>query len=502
MKLALIGTERSSLSPAVKEGLLRIGIDTDADLAKVLLDSASLYHQLRVAGFPLSTYEGGEIEVPSQGSTPLRPASSRSARHLQLILEGRFQGALAEFLKLLEQYQKQLPPEHLPSLFQRSLKSPALWQLLQPLLGPKEYWLLRQNPEWAPLADNPKLESWPQATPEERQAMLRYLRRTQPEEATSVLESSWKTAGYSEKKALLRVMESGLNAEDEAFLESCLDDSRKEVRQQAAILLTRLPESQLQGRLFATAQNWFEVDVSGQLAFQLPEALSEQLKRDGIGQSKKSKYPGGKHANWAFETISRIPPRRWEKHLGRPARDILHLLAKAKHQQLLADAIANAALLHQDHQWLEAFIRFWWQRSHEEAYTSSLGKLVIESLPGPVFNDIVQQYLKQQSSFIEEKSLLSQMLCRGVQHWSDTVGQLVLKGFQEWLSGARSQYWNLWHYKRILKVAAYRVPPRLFVQFRDGWDTRSPIWYHWERDVGRFLRILNFRREMKEELVK
>ncbi|MCB9295167.1 MAG: hypothetical protein H6559_18900 [Lewinellaceae bacterium] len=125
----------------------------------------------------------------------------------------------------------------------------------------------------------------------------------------------------------------------------------------------------------------------------------------------------------------------------------------------------------------------------------------MENLPDPVFNEIALQHLKQNPGFIEEKSFLYLLLCQGEQPWGRALAQLVLTGFQQWLSGARAYYWNLWHYKRIL------VPPPLPRRAgtagklpRLSWDTRSPVWHRWEKDVEWLLRVLAFRKEMQEAM--
>ncbi|MCB9295169.1 MAG: hypothetical protein H6559_18910 [Lewinellaceae bacterium] len=67
----------------------------------------------------------------------------------------------------------------------------------------------------------------------------------------------------SEKQALLREMEQQPGAYDETFLEVCLDDSRKEVRTAAALLLAACPPPALQGRLFARARALFPKTQKG-----------------------------------------------------------------------------------------------------------------------------------------------------------------------------------------------------------------------------------------------
>ncbi len=496
-KIALIGTERSKLPEHILDALARIGVDAEADPARVVLEGAALYHQLRRAGFPVPDYKGEKPPEIEEGQDERAAVSARAARHLRLILEGRFQPALPEYLQLLKEQQKRIPAEHLPALLYLSLKSPQLWKTVQENLGADERWLLRQNPDWAPLADRPDVESWPDAAPEERLSMLRYIRRTQPEEAAPLLESIWSEISHPEKQAFLKEMEFHPGPYDEAFLEACLNDSRKEVRTVAAQLLVRLPDSALLERLFSRARGLFREEKGKGPSLQLPDKPDDELKKAGIGAGKKP-YPGGKRAALAYSILSKISPKRWEEHFGRPTVDTLRLLAGSDNKKLVLDALANAAVLHQDHRWIEAILRYWWRTNDEEAWSGSRGKLLMEHLPDPVFNEIARQHLKQNPGFIEEKSFLAQMLSLGAHSWDKALAQLVIKGFQQWLSGARAYYWNLWHYKRILEVAAYRIGPDLLENFRTGWDARSPVWYSWEKDVERFLRVLAFRKEMRE----
>lgn len=499
VKIALIGTERGKLPEQATEALSRLGIDVESNPAQVVLEGAALYHQLRRAGFPIPTYQGDTPVAIDEDEDNKAVVSIRSARHLKLILEGRFQQALPEYLHLLKQHQKRIPPEHLPTLFYFSLKSPPLWRIVQENLTPAGQWLLRQNPDWAALAVRPDVETWPDAVHEEQLAILRFIRQAQPEEAVALLKGIWSETSYPHKKAFLEEMERGLGPYDEPFLEECLDDSRKEVRAAAASLLARLPDSALQERLFSYARGLFREEKGKGLALHMPEKLDDNLKKDGIGAARKN-YPGGNRAALAFDILSKIPPRRWEEHFGRPTVDALRILASSDQKKLLLDALANAAVLHQDHRWIEAILRYWWRTNDEEAWAGSRGKLLMEHLPEPVFNEIALQHLKQNPGFIEEKSFLSQMLGMGTHYWDKALAQLVVKGFQQWLSGARAYYWNLWHYKRILEVAAYRIDPGHLENFRTGWDSRSPVWYRWEKDVERFLRVLAFRKEMREAM--
>lgn len=494
--IALIGTERAQLSESTLSALAQLGIDTDAHPARTVLEAAALYHGLRRAGFPLPVQEQLPLPAaPAERSSA--PGISREASQvLSIILGGSYIHALPEYLELARQQQHPLPPEHLPALFQLSLKYPAIREMVRPALGPEAWWLLRQNPDWRPLAENPEVEMWPDAPLEDKQAMLRFLRRTQPEQAAPLLQSIWGGLAHTGKLVFLDILAIGLGGYDETFLESCLQDSRKEVRLAAAGLLSRLPDSGLVERLFARAKKLLEQKDKGSLELHYPKTLDEGLKRDGIGAKK------GTPADWTSELLGKIPPKRWEEHFGKSTVDCLRLLAGSARKKILLEGLAQAALLHQDHRWVEAILRFWWRTNDEEAWSSALGKRLIEQLPAPVFNELAVQQLQQHSGHIEERSLLSHMLSLGAHPWEDRLAHLVLKGFQNWIADARNYYWNLWHYRRILEVAAYQINPKLLENFRSGWDARSPVWYRWEKEVERLLQALDFRRLMRAEVIQ
>ena len=57
-KIALLGTERGTLSPELKAQLKAKGLDTTAFSATLVLKGAAFYNQVRKAAFPLPTFKG------------------------------------------------------------------------------------------------------------------------------------------------------------------------------------------------------------------------------------------------------------------------------------------------------------------------------------------------------------------------------------------------------------------------------------------------------------
>jgi len=497
-KLALLGTERGQLPPEVQSALEQVGVDMSAAPEQQLLDAAALYHQLRRAGFPLLTVPEQATKNPLDDPRNLPPA--RAARQLQHIVQGRYRGALNEFLSLLEQGNWQVPPEQLPTLFTYALKQPLFWQRLRPLIGPRGQWLLQQNPDWHELAELEPAEEWGEADTEQQLMMLRYLRRRQAEEALLPLQEIWPAKHYTDKKRLLEALEEGLGEADIDFLENARQDRRKEVRQAAIRLMVLIPSSSVQQELFAAAQQLLSLDGKGHLQLDYPKALPQELKQMGIGKRNKPAYAGGQAAIWAYEILSKIPPKHWESHFKRSTLDCMRLFLRGNRQRLLTDAVVNAALLHHDHRWVEVILRHWWRTGQDKQWNSALGKMLMEALPEGAFNDLLEAQFRQDSGYVAENSLAAQMLCLGAHSWSVSVSKKVVLGLQERLNGSSAYHWDLWHYKRILKVAAFRVAPSLLADFRLGWDKRTPVWESWAPDIDRFLKTLAFREDLYKSL--
>ncbi|NRA50451.1 MAG: hypothetical protein HRU12_15065 [Phaeodactylibacter sp.] len=496
-KLALLGTERGQLPKEVEDALAKVGVETAQEPEAFLLEGAALYHQLRRAGFPLreSSHLSGRDASVSKPPMPVK-----SARQLEHIVRGNFRAALPEAIALIQQSGYAIPPEHLPALLYRSKKKPDFWLTLRPLLDAVDFEMLSLNPDWDTLSEEEPAKDWASIPQPKRIQMLRRVRFEAPETATRYLASCWPELAPTEKKALINVLALGLGETDQAFLEEQLDDGRKEVRQAAALLLVRIPDSDLSKTLYSEASSWLKIQNDGRLDLLPPQKPIKQFQHLGLYTSKKHKYAGGANASRAFDILAKIPPKQWEAYFGKPTLDTLRLFTRANQQNLLTDAVANAALIHQDHRWIETLLRHWWRTDHEERWNSALGKQLMSALPDAIFNDIMSQYLRQHQGYIDERSFAGQLLCLGKHQWDESVARQVISNFKAWLNAAQSVYWNLWHYKRILKVAAYQSPAKLLPVYQTGWNQRSPVWGNWQGDVERFLKTLAFRKDLRENL--
>ena len=148
VQTAVVGAERAALPPPLLDELERRGIDPFAAPEEVLLSAAALVRQRIRAGQLLPRLTDiPEPPMPEENAV-INPQASR---FLSIILSGRFAPALREWVGHFSRSGQSLPPESLPGLLKHCAGDPAIRELLEPHLGPRARWLIRQNPDWAAL---------------------------------------------------------------------------------------------------------------------------------------------------------------------------------------------------------------------------------------------------------------------------------------------------------------------------------------------------------------
>ena len=500
VKLALLGTDRSSLSPAMKVELQGYGIDTDKEITEVVLESAALYAPLQKAG-----YEPKKWEQPLLSKSPeeiLASCSNKSAAHLSLILMGRYPYALTEFMQAMTNYQKCLPFELLPALLDKCVKDEILWQKIQTIIGHRGNWLIDLNLAWQKLKVDISQEKWETGTKAERVAILKKLRYEDPEEGLKLLLSTWTEDGLSEKAAFLKCLTIGLSDLDEVFLEECLDFSRKEVRGNAAILLSELPNSQLQKRIFKHLKEAIQIGKEAGIEkpiILLPSPKDKTLIRDGINPKRKWKR-GGETTGMLYQMVSIVPPPQWEKQFKKKPAAILHFFTLSEWAMMLVEGLANAAALHGSVDWMEAILRFWLANYNNRRWSELNIQPVLKELPNEIFNEVIFERLKVIKFLPEEHSPLIQLLQKDNCIWDDRLTNVVMMRLQDWVADNVSYSWTGIPYRNMLKRAAYTVNPRMDKKLSQLWLGDSRNWAGWEKDIQQFLTVLSFRREMLEEL--
>lgn len=494
-KVALLGTERSHLSDETKSLLSEHGINMDAEETQILLESAAFFSQINKAAFILPTFQGHIVATAEDADE--RIVSPKSTHHLNLILTGDYERALPEFILYLEKTQKQLSPKNLPDLLNKCLESRDFWHKIKPAIGKRGWWLLSQNPTWQTLENLPSPDTWTTGSKEERIAFLNFFREKDSIKTIEVLSATWKKESWRDKVNFLQILKTDLSKADEPFLEDCLYDGKKDIREAAANLLAAIPDSGLVERMYFRITDLIKYE-EGILKIYLPDEPDETAVRDGV--NPKSKKYAGQKTGILQQMFSKIPPQRWEEYFISSPEKVLKLFYQNEWSKTLIRAMVEATVLHKNPEWAKPLLEMWLHLGNSDLWDELPMLELAEILPAEMYHQIAAQHLEKNKQLLNEKSPILKLLI-GVSHnWNDKLAMLAIGRFQQWLSAAPSQFWDKLHYKTLLHEAAYKCSPHLLEKLKSGWGRSSQAWGLWETEVEQFLRVLIFRKEMINEL--
>ena len=376
LRAALLGTGRQPPPDAAADGsaLARaLAAAAGASPEDTLLARAALLAAYRRAARVPARDERPALPPAEEETAPLCPPAA--ARHLATMLGGTFAQALPEWLEAAARAGFVVPPELLPGLLQAASGDPGLRPHLASLLGARGRWLAAQRPEWAFAAaggegesdEAAEAEGWETLGLQARAALLARVRGRGPARGRALLESTWAKEAPRERAELLAALETGLSMDDEPFLESALDDRRKDVRAAAAQLLARLAGSRLVGRMTERARRWLVVApgkaglvarVTGKAAptieVRLPDACDAAMERDGI--TAKPPYGMGERGWWLLQAVAAVPPGTWSAAAGAEPGELLAAAGRGEWRDVLVPAWSAAAVRHADAAWAEALV--------------------------------------------------------------------------------------------------------------------------------------------------
>ncbi|GHH64108.1 hypothetical protein GCM10017673_06200 [Streptosporangium violaceochromogenes] len=412
---------------------------------------------------------------------PLEPAPAEdrprvppaAGDRLARILGGERPRLLAEWLEIAAGHGRRVPPHLLPELLDRAVADRSIRPHLGVLAGARGRWLAGLNPAWGFLlrevtaagVAGTAARVWERGTPGDRRAHLGALRAADPAGARLLLEETWERETPDDRAAFLEVLADRLGPGDEPFLESALDDPRREVRRWAADLLTRLPGSLLGLRMTARAARLLAVE-DGRLRVTPPDACDAAMERDGV----RARPPrgAGRRGWWLQQVVARTPLAAWPGLLGRPPRELVRMRVADRGREVMAGWV-RAAILQGDPEWAgELFAR------------DPLADL-LTVLPRAERERVAADFVREHAP----DGQLIMVLGGSAAPWGPGLAQAVLEKI---LTILGTQPWNL---GELTRLAGERVDPALY-----GLAERfSP-----EPPVQEVASLLRFRHDMVKEL--
>ena len=495
---ALLGTARRPVDVSAVPGALGEAVRQlpPADPAERLLDAAALVAPHRRAGTrPPATL--AQLPRPAGADTlpPVRPAAA--ARLAGLLTEPRSPADTAllhEWLATAAAHGRRVPAEALPALLDAALRQRDLGPLVVPVLGERGAWLARFRPDWhrlvtaaAGTATAPAdREWWRTGDAAQRRQLLAALRRTDPDAARELLTGSWATESGEDREAFVDLLGTGLTAADEPLLEAALDDRRSRVRERAAELLHRLPDSGYADRMTDRVAAVVHLErrlLRTRLTVTLPAAGDDRtLARDGVGGPP----PRGTGAQaWRVQQlVTALPLPRWASLTGLTPAELLQVPVDDGWRDVLIAGWAEAAQRQQDQDWARALLA----AGEGRAVRAEL----VAVLPPAERADVVAASLADAAGLLGQRR--SGLLATVPGPWPEGLTRAVLT----WLArpAARPEEWLV---REQLALVAGRLPPGTADAVRAlaaGHPDGSP----WQTALLRVADTLTVRTQLHEEL--
>lgn len=491
---ALIGTERRQpdISAAGPLGDLLSRVESDGPEGK-LLDAAAIVTPFRRAGKKLSKNTSPVAEpCPPEH---LAVCSFRLEACLGRILGGDQGDVLEEWLSLAASKGLLAPPRLLPSLLSTARGRRDLRPLVGPVLGERGSWLARLNPAWGFAVQVEQTtnadELWETGTRDERLALVKKLRVGNPAKARELVKASWKEDSPEERAQFLASFIENLSNDDEPFLETSLDDKRKEVRRAATDLLARLPASALVARVTERVSPLLNFSADTALDVTLPELPDKALIRDGIEEVKEKNPKVGARAATLRQMLAVVPPIFWTAKWNVSVELLIESAMKTDHADALLDGWAEAAIRHRDLDWCE---RLFSRRKDRDDLRVSL----FEVLPKAARERIAAEILANLNELQSYQTIGLLKSCNFA--WNDTLSQLFLQSLVGAVATLQpgsysNQYWSFFQeLERFGNLVSPALLPDVAALVNNHRDRLNYFFNHFERLAAR----LEFRAEMHE----
>lgn len=493
---AVLGTQRKPFQEPPPGGALGSAIravsEADSasdDTSAALLKAIALAAVHRRAGIIPACGEAARPTLCPPDKWPR--CSAQAGALLDLILaNNQYLSLLPEWIELAYHNQQRVREEYLPELLQHQRSFQGIRKPMLSVLGERGRWLARQNPDWQEIDAFRDETIWQEGRRKERAAFLSDLRERDPDRARELLQSTWNQETPAERVLFLRVLEAGISMADEPFLENLLDDRRKDVRQAAANLLVRLPESRLVRRMTERALkllNWKNGFLRSGLEVNLPQELDTALERDGVEAQPPARSKLGEKAWWLAQILSAVPPRIWSQRWNKKPVQLIEALRKHEWETALHLGWLNAATLYKDAEWLEALLLYELRKEDQGNPPD-----VFARLPDTTKEKLMLSILREQPSLSYEK-YPSIYLSHCRHPWSSELTRAVTRCIARHVEAADTQPWQ---WDRLLRDTAPLFHPSVLPEAIQQLENAFPSSEHRDSAVLQLIDILHFRLEM------
>jgi hypothetical protein len=359
---AMIGTDKKSISatelPAdLQEATTLIYANEAIDKEEKFLQITALAFNYRQGGvLPLHK----ETITLQQCPPEEKPYCNAAAMQVLKDIQSEENIPLLKFwLQQCNAKGQLVQPELSPSLLAEGVEQKKLQTLIAACCGKRGEWLSRFNEAWNFSQNQTAEQLWQTGTPEQRKAILKDTRASDPSLAREWLQQTWPQEDASTKTAFLEIFSINISDTDVPFLESQSTDKSKKVRELAIHLLKQIPASPVvqlyQQVLRQSVELKKEKALLGLtskliLQFHLPASFDESIFKTGIDKLSNNKEFTD-DAFIIFQLIQSVPPAFWETQLSADAKTIIEQFQKDETGKKMMPALVIATTKFRDAQW-------------------------------------------------------------------------------------------------------------------------------------------------------
>ena len=443
---ALLGTQKNT-APIVwpSTELNQINQQLSAHHAPLLAQLAlmSVYQRAGQQATKLTPQE------PAQSDT--KQASTLAQQQpLTYLLSHEGQDYLSIWLKLAAQQNVYFSYALLPNLLALGTQNKK-WRLeIGTVAGTRGTWLATQNSEWSWLIgaqidlNNEQLNDyWHTTATATRELIFERLRQQQPAQALVFLQQIWGEETAATRKTLLEKLAINLTFADHDFLEQCLDDRSKIVKEVAVDLLARVAQSNLQQRmqhqlsLIVTLKKGL---VLKSLVVDELQSVSKSLERDGLNPKAADIRNGlGEKAQWLRDIVACVSLDWLSEQYQMPAQAFVTATLKTDWAETMLTGLATAAVRQTQADWLLALLEVDSKKLQLPRF------LLFNALANTAKESYLLGLLANTSKLNERTSLLNSWLYQAQSwDWSTQFTIVVMDIYQQLLKQQQSS--QLHHY--------------------------------------------------------
>ena len=497
--VCMLGTDRTAIPDRMLSSLRTLGLEgLHSHSAAILLQTLSSFSKMRQGQGDIGQFEE---DLPSSILPPKgKIISPTSVNHLHWILNGRYPHALEEFVALLIQENWVLPMEVWPELFGQCLIRPELFDQIRPLVQGRVAWLQQLHPDWSTLYLDLSPTEWTGAPPRDLLKWWFHYRKTNPNQAIVLLYKDWEKINGADQKKILAGLHLNLSSADIPHLvqiQEKVNGPQAKVIQQ---LLCLIPESMVQRELQEQVASFISFSKSGLPQLSLPSSFPDVLKAFGLAKGRTQTKGWGQKADWVFQIFSRVDPVYWEALLMKPPAEILHAWSGSEWRKMLFNAVLKASLQFKNANWLLT-IGYWMvNKQYKDLWLDKLLDEYMYTASSDLMNQVVVQFLDNHPYMLDDQHLVTKLLLKNPHPWADSITKYLLGHLLDYLGGMLEFSPNIWHYKKLLKVAAYRSNPYLHDMLKVEWEGQGQPFGNWDQSLENFFRVLQFRKSMRSTL--